>query len=372
VPDASSAYGDAAARCPVARVESAFGGFWAVMGHDTLIKAALDTSTFSNVVPLFKTRRPPLECDPPEHQFYRRLLNPYLSREHLATMEDDVRAYAREMIAPLVAAGGADFAEEFCHPFPTRVLCRFLAAPDHDWRIINRWGRHVDRVGGQAAPGSAERIEAGEEIRPYMRALIAARRARLGSDVVSGLIGGDPDLPPLDDEAVIGIVMMLISAGHNTTASAIGNLVLRLARDTELQRRLRDEPALIPSAVEETVRLDAPQQAMRRIATRDTELGGRRIALGDWVWLVFGAANLDAQAIERPTEFDVERLPNRHVGFGRGIHLCVGAPLARLQVRIAVEELLERTSLFEVSGPVKRPEWPRLGVSTLPLRCVVR
>lgn len=358
--DVSAAY----PRSPVARVDEVLGGFWAVLGHDELVAAALDYRTYSNVVPLFETQRPPLECDPPEHTFYRRLLNPFFARDQLAAMEDDVRAYAAEMLDPLPA----DFAREVALPFPTRVLCRLLAAPDEDWEIINRWGTRVDEIGGQTPPGSAERLAAGEEIRPYMLELIRARRQDRGDDIVSGLIHGDPDLPALDDDALLGIVMMLLSAGHNTTASAIGNLVLRLARDTALQQRLRDDPSLIPAAVEESVRIDAPQQAMRRVATRDTQLGGCPIAAGDWVWLVFGAANVDPDAFDRPEEFDVDRGPNRHVGFGRGIHLCIGAPLARMQVRIVLEELFARTPSFELAGPVRRAEWPRLGLTSLPLR----
>ena len=147
-----------------------------------------------------------------------------------------------------------------------------------------------------------------------MTELIERRRLEPGDDVVSCLVRGDPELPRLDDETLVGIVMMFISAGHNTTTSAIGNAVLRLARDAELQSRLRARLELVPGFVEEVVRLDAPQQAMRRIATRENELGGRRIAAGDYVWLVFGSATLDAG----PAELDPERSPNRHVGFGEG------------------------------------------------------
>lgn len=366
--DVGAAYGEIMSRCPVARVDEVLGGFWAVLSHDALVEVALDTETYSNVVPLFGTRRPPLECDPPEHRFYRRLLNPFFARDRIAAMETDVRRYAIEMLEPLVAAGCVDFAEELALPFPTRVLCRLIAAPDEDWQIINDWGKRVDEVGAQTPPGSAERLGAGAEIHPYMIDLIRERRAHPGDDILSGLIHEDPDLPPLDDEALLGIVMMLLSAGHNTTSSAIGNLVLRLARDGTLQARLRDDPSLIPAAVEESVRLDAPQQAMRRVATRDAELRGCSVSKGEWVWLVFGSANIDPDSFDRPTAFDIDRSPNRHVGFGRGIHLCIGAPLARLQVRVVAEELLARTSSFSIDGPIRRSEWPRFGLTSLPLR----
>lgn len=297
--DAVDAYAAPLAGCPVGRVDEVLGGFWAVCGHDEVVAAALATDTFSNVVPLFRTRRPPLECDPPEHQFYRRMLNRFFARDRMALLEPEIRRRAAELLEPLLADGAADFAARFAQSFPTRVLCLLPSLPDEDWRLINEWGEAVDRHGGQSAPGSGERIEAGEGIRPYMLELIAARRERPGDDRVSAIVGGDPELPPLDDDAVLGIVMLL-SAGHNTTTSALGNLVLRLARDSSLQRRLRAEPALLPAAIEESLRIDAPQQAMRRIATQETELGGRRISEGEWAWLVFGAANLDERAFERP------------------------------------------------------------------------
>jgi len=365
--DAASAYAEARGTCPVARVDGVLGGFWAVLDHDLLVEAALATGTFSNVVPFFNTRRPPLECDPPEHRFYRRLLNPYFSRERLAPMEAPLRRFAAELLEPLLADGGGDYAESFSHPFPTRALCLLLSAPDDDWKLINAWSKRVDEVGGQSPPGSPERIAVGEELRPYLTGLIEARRADPGDDLVSCLVNGDPELPPLDDDLLAGIVMMLVSAGHNTTTSAIGNAVLRLARDASLQARLRGDPALVPAFVDETIRLDAPQQAMRRIAAEDTELGGREIAAGEFVWLVFGSANLDPAAFDNPEEFDLDRSPNRHVGFGRGIHLCIGAPLARLEIRIALEELLASTTAFAVAGELGRPAWPRLGVDRLPL-----
>lgn len=367
VADAGSAYAEARSRCPVARVDGVLGGFWAVLDHDLVVEASLATGTFSNVVPFFKTRRPPLECDPPEHRVYRRLLNPYFARERLAPLEAPLRSYAAEMLEPLLAAGAGDYASSFSHPFPTRALCLLLAVPDPDWTLINDWSRRVDELGGQSPPGSPERLAVGEELMPYLTALIEERRDRPGDDLVSCLVHGDSELSPLDDEALAGIVMMLVSAGHNTTTSAIGNAVVRLARDEALQTRLRADPTLIEALVEEVVRLDAPQQAMRRIAARDTELGGRKIAAGEFVWLVFGAANLDPAVFDRPDVLDVDRSPNRHVGFGRGIHLCIGAPLARLEIRVALEELLARTAGFRIDGDVRRPAWPRLGVDALPL-----
>ena len=153
----------------MARVDEILGGFWAVLDHDLLVEATLATGAFSNVVPFFNTRRPPLECDPPEHTVYRRMLNPYFSREQMAALEEPLRRFAGEMIDGLVAAGSGDFAAAFSHPFPTRALCLLLALPDDDWRLINDWSYRVDEVGGQSPPGSPERIAVGEELRSVRR-----------------------------------------------------------------------------------------------------------------------------------------------------------------------------------------------------------
>ncbi len=338
------------------------------MGNEQLVSAAHDNETFSNVVPMFGTRRPPLECDPPEHKLYRRLLNPYFSHERVAGLEPRIRALAIDMLLELDAAGDIDFVADFSYIFPTRVLCTLLSVPDEDWHLINEWGAATDRAVGTQAPGSPDHVAAGEKLRPYMLSLVEERRMKPGDDVVSGIIHGDPELPPLADEAIVGIIMMLLSAGHNTTTNAIGNLVVRIARKPELQQRLRADPDLIPLAIEESLRIDAPQQAMRRVATKDAELAGQSIKQGEFVWLVFGAANLDSTAIRDPMTFRLDRGANRHHGFGRGIHLCLGAPLARLEVQIVVEELLARTEWIKICGTVARTNWPRLGVSSLPLR----
>ncbi|MBB2914054.1 cytochrome P450 [Streptosporangium becharense] len=371
VPGATGAYADARSRCPVARSD-VFGNAWVVLSRDLVNEVALDTRTFSNVLPLFGVRRPPLESDPPEHTRYRRWLNPYFGKERLDALEPRVRAVAGEMLAGLAAEGRADFAARFSHPFPTRVLCMLMDLPDEDWELINAWSQKVDRAGGQEAPGSAARSAVGAELEPYMAEIIARRRTAPGDDVISGLLQAETDGVPLPEEAVVGIVMLLISAGHNTTTGGIGSAVLRLARDPELQERLRADPSLIPAAVEEVLRLDAPQQAMRRVATREVVLGGRRIRAGEGVWPVFGAANLDPDALADAAEFRPDRRPNRHAAFGKGIHLCIGAPLARLQMRVVLEELLARTSSFKVAGQVERPDWPRMGVDRLPLRLTPR
>jgi cytochrome P450 len=364
--EAAGAY-PARDRCPVARVDGVFGGFWATLAHDRIVEAAHDTELFSSAIPLYGKPRPPLEYDPPENRYYRRMMNPFFSRERMAALEGDVRSVAGTMLERLIATGEFDFGVEFAAPFPTRILCLLLELPDEDWRVINDWSDAVDRAARHAPPGDPARVAARERLRPYMLDIVRARRGKPGDDIISALVGGDPELPSLDDDDIADIAFMIISAGHNTTAFAIGNAVLRMCHDEALQGRLRDDPALLPTAIEELLRVDSPQQAMPRIATRDTELGGQAIEEGEAVWLVFGAGNLDPDEFAEPEAIDIERSPNRHLAFGRGVHLCLGAPLARLQIRVALEELLARTEHFGVAGPVARRAWPLLGVDSLPL-----
>jgi cytochrome P450 len=361
-------YGPVIEQCPVVHVDEIFGGFWGVLGYDELVQATLDPRTFSNEVPLLGVRRPPLECDPPEHTGYRRMMNRFFAPGEMDKIEPVVRAFAAEMLDELVTRGDVDFAEDFAYSFPTRVLCAFMRVPDQDWVLINDWSSSHDREGALLEPGHAARRAAAERIMPYLDRLVEQRRRDLGDDVISGLIGAQINARQLGNSEIISLVLLLVSAGHNTTTSGIGNLVLRLARDHELQQYLREHPDRIPDAVEENIRIDAPQQAMRRRARQDTVLAGRSIKAGEYVWMGFGAANVDERHWEDPGKFDIDRADKRHVGFGRGIHQCIGAPLARLEMRVVVEELFARTRSFEVAGEVTRRAWPRMGVASMPVR----
>jgi cytochrome P450 len=363
-------YGEARSACPVVRVSDGDGpGFWAVLGHDVLNEVVADTATFSNVVPLYPTRRPPLESDPPEHTAYRRLLAAHFSSGRTAMMEPKVREFAREMLRPLLNAGQADFARDLADPLPTRVLCHLLGIPDADWPLINDMAAALHRVGAERRDNANQRAELGAALRDYASRLIAARRhAAPRDDVIGALLAARIEDAPLTDATITGIVMMLISAGHNTTTSLLGNAVLHLARNPGEQQRLRDAPAAIPAAIEELLRLEAPQQAMPRVATRDVELAGCPIREGDHVWPVFGAANLDPGAFDEPGDYRPDRHPNRHLAFGRGLHRCIGAPLAQLQGRVVIEELLAATRAITLAGPVTRFAWPRMGVRVLPVR----
>lgn len=371
--DPSSAYAQLLGQAPVARYDHGEGrGTWGIFSHAEVNKAATDTKTFSNVtVPAGTPRILPLMADPPEHTAYRRLMNKFFAPGPIAAAEATVRPIAAEMIDRLIADGTADFAQGYAYPFSTRVLCAFLQVKD-DWRIYNDWSSEMERLtgSGTVTPGSELPLGHIMKVVPYIQGLIDERRAEPRDDAVSGIIAGDIDGQKLDDQAIIGLVIALIAAGRSTTASGIGNLVLRLARDADLQSLLRAHPERIPDAVEESLRIETPQQEMPRMATCDVEVGGETIRAGDSVFLNWGSANVDPARWDEPGKFDLARKARQHFAFGRGVHQCFGAPLGRMEMRVTVEELLARTTSFALVGDISRHAWPRLSVETLPLTFV--
>jgi cytochrome P450 len=273
------------------------------------------------------------------------------------------------MVGAMVAAGRADYATEFAAPFPTRVLCRFLDLPDEDWRFHHEWVMAMEKQTGDGLADDRVAVptELAERILPYVREVVASRRSAPGDDIVTGMVDLEIEGRPLDEEGVCYMLITFMMGGHITTSSAIGSLALRLATEPGLQDLLRAEPERIPDAVEESLRIDTPQQAMPRRCTHRTEVAGRQIDAGDLVLLNYGSANVDPGHWEAPQVFDLERDDKRHLAFGRGPHHCIAAAMARMELRIAVETLLSMTHSFELAGEVKRLAWPRMAVNELPL-----
>lgn len=370
--DHSAAYAALLAKGSVARYSKGEGqGTWGIFSHAEIEKAALDTKSFSNVtVPPGTPRILPLMADPPEHGAYRRLVNPFFAPSKISAAEEVMRPIAAEMIDALIGQGDADFAS-YAYHFSTQTLCRFVRVTA-DWRIYNDWSSEMERLtgSGTVTPGSSLPMDHFLKVVPYIQDLIDDRRANPGDDVVSGFIAGEIDGQKLDDQAITGLVIALILAGRSTTASGIGNFVRRLATDRKLQDFLRANPDRIKDAVEESLRIESPQQEMPRMATQDIEVGGETIRAGDSVFLNYGSANLDPTRWENPHVFDIDRKSKLHFAFGRGIHQCFGAPLGRMQMRVTAEELLRRTASFELAGDIERHVWPRLSVEKMPLRFI--
>jgi cytochrome P450 len=371
IPDTCQVYASLLEKGPIARFENDDGSrMWGIFSHAEIEKAALDTTTFSNVtVPEGKQRIVPLMVDPPDHAGYRRLINKYFFPASIKATESVVSPIATRLLDTMIGRGSGDFAQEYAYPLATQTLCRHLHVKE-DWTIYNDWSSEMER-----ATGSGTRRSGGElppeligRIVPYIQSLVSDRRQNPGDDLISGFIKEEVNGQLLDDHAVIGLVMAVILAGRSTTASGIGNLIHRLAEDKALQQYLREHPDRITDAIEELLRIESPQQQMPRRATRDVEVGGELIKAGDSVFLNYGSANVDPARWESPCKFDLDRKKKtQHFAFGRGIHQCFGAPLGRMQMRLTTEELLSRTRSFSVAGPVRRHTWPRLSFEQLPL-----
>ncbi|MHB6911765.1 cytochrome P450 family protein [Streptomyces sp. DB-54] len=286
-----------------------------------------------------------LATDPPDHGRLRKLAMAAFTPAAVGRLAPRVREIAEELAAALGRAGEAagggpvDLVEGFAAALPIAVICELLAVPEADRDAVRRWS---DDLFAAAEPDTADR--ASHALAGYMTELIAARRAAPGDDVLSGLIAARDAGDRLTEPELVSLAVLLVVAGHETTANLIGNGLLALLRDDALRARLRDDPGLLPAAVEEFLRYEAPVTlATFRYATEEFDLGGVRIGAGDVVLVAPGGANRDPARFEAPDAVRLERAPlGGHLSFGHGPHHCLGAPLARTEARIAFEVLLAR------------------------------
>jgi cytochrome P450 len=368
------AYALLRAQCPVAHTDR-FDGFWGIFRHEDIVAAARDVETFisghpsTGTIPsVANSMRIPLQSDPPQHTRFRARLRPYFTYSRMASLEPHVRAMASEMLAPLIANGGGDFIEELAFPFPARVLCTFLDIPPESWLFIKQITDELIRYAGNEDREGVARMDA--DLSAYSAALVADRRKHPRDpqeDLITGLLVEDRKGERMTDEAIAGIMLLLFIAGHETTTGGLGNCVAYLASDHRAQDELRSDPSLIPQAVEEMLRLDAPVQQLSRLATKDTDLCGRTIPAGDRVALMWISGCRDSEKFPEAAVYNPYRDTRDSIAFGFGIHHCLGAPLARLVLKVVLEELLEATTKFTVSGTSEKRTWPLNGYRSLPL-----
>jgi len=376
--DFDSAHKDYArlrAECPVAHTDR-LGGFWALTRYDDVQKAASDPRTFTttvqNVIPkvAFTGRRPPLHLDPPDHTPYRRALNPLLSLERSEALAPRTRELARELLAPMVAKGGGDICAQFSSYLPVHVFGEWMRVPD-DWLdTLHDAGRAFILAVHSTRPDAMK--ETSFALYDMARDLIARRRADPHDpaiDPTSALLATRVNGEPLNDELIVGTVRQVLVVGMVAPMVMVGSICVHLSRDRDLQDRLRKDPSLIPAAVEEFLRLYSPYRGFARTPTRDVEIGGRTICEGEAVALLYASANRDESVFPKGDSFVLDR-PNisDHLAFGRGPHNCPGLHIGRMELRVALEELLAATRGFEVSGPVTPTRWPEIGALSVPLR----
>lgn len=367
-------YADLRARCPVAHTDS-FGGFWALMAFQDVFNAAADfrafTTTVQNVVPkvAFTGRRPPLHLDPPEHTPYRRVLNDLLTQERADLLEPFTRAYARELVAPMVAAGRADICEAYSSRLPIAVFAEWMNLPP-DMVESLRTSAKAFNIAVQSAMDDVVKVTS-LELYELARTLIGMRKeAPLEGDFVSSLLAARSQGEALPDELIIGCVRQVLVVGIIAPTVMIGSIAVHLARHPDLQAQLRADPTLMPAALEEFLRLYTPYRGFARTAVKDIQMGGRTIKAGDPVALTYASANRDDAVFPDADQFILNR-PNirDHIAFGVGPHRCAGVNLARMELRVMIEELLAATpGGFELAGEIRPTRMPEIGALSVPLR----
>jgi len=317
--------------------------------------------------------------DPPRHSAIRLLVNKGFKPRVIAGLEAELRERARRILATVGPRGRCDFLVEVAAELPLQAIAGLLGLPQADRHQMFDWTTAIVDYSDRDLGQSSERLrEAAAGLADYGRRLIARRRAAPESDMFSIIVhaeipGDDGVARRLADEELLPFFMLLLVAGSETTRNAIAGGLLALLEHPGELARLRSDASLLPTAVEEILRWTSPTTYNRRTVTRDTELGGQELRAGEKLTHWYPSANRDAQVFEDPFRSDVARQPNPHLAFGNGQHHCLGASLARTEIRLIFEELLPRWSDLALDGPV---EWARSnkhgGIRHLPIRFAAR
>lgn len=373
--DPFSVWDDLRSSCPVAR-SPRFRDMVVPVRRTEIEAVARDTGTWSSRSPLvaefgamadFGILAPPISSDPPYHTHFRKLLLPFFAPQRMEALRPALVEHCDRLLDDLADRGTCDAAVEYAQHIPVHVITLLLGIPPEDGELFRRWIHELLELGPIDIEAAAQGLVGFGD---YLRQQIEVRLSDgLGDDLVSFLLQADLDGRRLGPDEIFGGCLLLLVAGIDTTWSAIGASLWHLAANPADQQRLRDEPELLPSAVEELLRAYAPV-TMAREAAVDTELAGCPVRAGDPLLLPFPAANRDPELFDRADEVLLDRSPNRHVAFGVGIHRCLGSHLARLEVSVAVERFLARVPAFSVADPagVTWSTGQVRGPRTLPLR----
>lgn len=349
--------------CPVAHTER-YNGAWLPVTHELVSQIAYDTDHFTSrsvIVSAFRPlaqapigNAPPISSDPPFHHDARRLLLPAFSPKVIQGWEKDIRALCQQLLRDMGDTSTIDAAVQYAQHIPVNVIALMLGFPLEDADVF-RGFVHGVLEGVNVSP--EERFAVFERLDKYIDAQVADHIETPRDDLTSFLLKAEIYGQPLSREHVRGTIVLLLLAGIDTTWSAIGSSLLHLAAHPADRERLLAEPDLVPTAMEEFLRAYAPV-TMARLVKQDVEIGGCPMKVDDWVLLPFPAANVDPAAFDRADEVIIDRAENRHLAFGLGIHRCLGSNLARLEVRVAIEEFLAHFPNFELD-PGTEVEWSR-------------
>ncbi len=354
-------------------------GCWVVSRYQDIQTVARDVSTYSNawgddfdLPPGYLGPGSFLDIDPPDHTRLRRIVRDTLGPRAIDAMAPTIRLRARSLVDRFTESGEGDLAADIAFPLPMLTILGLLGFPEEDGPQLREWldATALRTPGSSARPPECD--QAHEELATYVERLLAARRAQPRDDLLT-VMAGAVDAGLMTSEETRGMSLLVITAGWETTAALISNCLLHLGRDPVQRASLAADPTGIPAAVEEVLRFDAPVQYVMRTATREARLGDATIPELDKVLLLWASANRDERVWDDPDRFDIRRDPRRHLAFGEGIHHCIGAPLARLEAQIVLEEILARAPEYALGEPISRLEAHVLrGLSHLPATATQR
>lgn len=356
-------------------------GFWAITSHHLILTVLKAPNLFSSwrgsaliddFAPEFlaKLRLNMIHKDPPDHTKLKKLVNHVFSPKRIGIIEPRVAEFAKSLVDGVIERGACDWATEVAGIMPLFFICEILGVPMSDrTRLYSLTERMFTSQIVDPEERARDRVAAAEEMRAYAAELGRARRAAPSTDLVSDLLHAEVDGRQLTDEEFQAFFLLLFNAGTETTRTMLCfAMQLLVAHPGELAK-LRAEPGLLATAIEEIIRFETPTIQFRRTANSDTELGGQRIAEGDKVIVFLPSANRDEAVFAEPNRFDITRSPNPHLGFGHGAHFCLGAPLARMEATHLFRQVLARLHDLEAPAPpvFSRTNFVR-GIQSQPLR----
>lgn len=340
-------------------------GYWALTRHEDvahvskhpeIFSSAAGTSSLNELRPRERelARTQLIQMDPPDHTELRNLMNRQFKPSAVRDTEAHMRKIVSETLDRLQGRSECDFVADVSAPISLRVLTNFLGVPDRYTARFYRWTNETMRFG---EPGFANLLRARlalVQIFTQSWLLARARRKRPTGDPFSSLVNGSFHGKPLSSTMVQVNFFLLMVAGNETTRNALSGGIQAFSENPEQLEALHDDPSLLPSAIEEILRWVSPVMQFRRTALRDTEISGQPLRKGDKVVVYYGAANRDPRVFENPETFDITRDPNPHLGFGTGTHFCMGSHIARLEMRVTLEEFLQRYPKMRLAGPPER------------------
>jgi len=359
-------------------------GFWVLTRYEDVVACLRDPRFAKEAIAAFVAARlgvaplgiglSMLDRDPPDHTRLRGLVSKAFTPRVVEGLRPHIQQIVDGLLDRVEAKGAMDLIEDFAYPLPVIVICEMMGVPVADQERFKGWGLDIARgLDSLLLPPDSDvatrSIAARTALAAYFRELIAERRASPRADLLTGLIAAEEAGDTLSENELLATCILILVAGHETTVNLIGNGSLALLRHPDELRRLRENPGLIGTAVEELLRFDGPVQRTARIPSEDVVVGGHTIAKGEMVMPFIGAADRDPAQFSEPDRLDITRADNRHIAFGWGIHFCLGAPLARLEGQIAINTLVRR--LPKLGLATERPEYRQSltlrGLTTLPV-----